>query len=575
MKIVLWGKGERSMNCLSALHDKGYKVELVVGHPEEKLKRDVSVLDLANRMKINTYQPEDPNNGKTEQLLNALQTDLFVLAGYGKILKQNIIGIPKIMCINLHAGQLPQYRGSSPLNWALINEESTFNLTIEKVNEGVDTGDILLERTFKISINDTIRDLQNIANRHFPLMLLEVVRQIEDGSYVLTSQDNSQKSYYPLRFPDDGFILWDMYTSRQVHNHIRALTIPYPCAFTFFKGRRVNLLTSELYDYSYFGEPGRIYRKSKRGLLVCAKDRCLWIKDATFLDSGERLIDVAMKYDKLSTVREALDDKSSLNETKIIIDSCDTEKKISREITNSCVTINLDKCFSDILGYNVYSLVLKDDVDSIEKVELMNILGKYLQMKPVLIYTRICASDSKFTIQLEDIGFHIVETNAVYLRDMKKKVKIQGRCTVRNALSEDRDDVCVITEKCFRYSRFHNDPNIDNQVANSIKVLWVSNYFLGKRGDKMVVAEVDNIVVGFLLLLYKEDKLIVDLIAVDSNYRRENIASDMIAYVAQNCDGFKHIQAATQLINVESIKFYEKNSFRFKSSSYAFHYHNK
>jgi methionyl-tRNA formyltransferase len=97
-----------------------------------------------------------------------------------------------------------------------------------------------------------------------------------------------------------------MFTSRQVHNYIRALTEPYPCAFTYFEGRRVNLLSSELYDYPYFGEPGRIYLKSKRGLLVCAKDRCLWIKDATFLDSGERLFDVARRYDKLSTVREVL-----------------------------------------------------------------------------------------------------------------------------------------------------------------------------------------------------------------------------------------------------------------------------
>jgi len=242
---------------------------------------------------------------------------------------------------------------------------------------------------------------------------------------------------------------------------------------------------------------------------------------------------------------------------------------------NSCVTINSDKYFSDILGYNVYSLVLKGDVDSIEKVELKDILEKYLQMKPVMMYAKMPISKIKFIAQLEDIGFRIVETNAVYERNMNKEIKMQGRCTLRNALPEDRDGACVIAKRSFRYSRFHIDPNVDNQVANDIKALWVSNYFLGKRGDKMVVAEVNNILVGFLLLLYKEDMLVVDLIAVDSNYRSNYIASDMIAYVEQNCDGFKRIQVGTQLANIPSIMLYESNGFHLKDSSYVFHYHNK
>ena len=305
MKIVFWGKGLRSYYCLEKLAELKCDIVLVVGQDNDK-RDEYSVLSLADKYNLKSINPANPNDVEIENLLKAFKADLFVLGGYGYIVKQNIIDIPKIMCINLHAGKLPQYRGSSPLNWALINEEPTFTLSIIKVDAGVDTGDIVIERTFGISINDTIQDLHNTANEQFSLMLLEVVKQIEDNSYALTPQDNSQKSYYPLRFPDDGFILWDMFTTRQVHNYIRALTEPYPCAFTYFEGRRVNLLSSELYDNPHFGEPGRIYLKSKRGLLVCAKDRCLWIKDAILLDTGERLFDVVRRYDKLSTVREAL-----------------------------------------------------------------------------------------------------------------------------------------------------------------------------------------------------------------------------------------------------------------------------
>lgn len=307
MKIVFWGKGNRGVGCLQALYDKGYSIDLVVTHPQKGTEWYDSVSESAKQLDIPTLEPEDPNAEEVEQFLNNLAPDLFILAGYGKILKPNIIGIPSLMCINLHGGKLPKYRGSSPMNWALINGEASFTLSIIRVDAGVDTGDVLLEQTFNIGINDTIRDLHRIANEQFPKMLLEVVAQIEDGSYVLTPQDNSQASYYPLRFPEDGLILWDIYTAKQIHNRIRALTEPYPCAFTYFNGRKIRLLSSELYDYGYFGEPGRVYRKSsQRGLLVCALDKCLWITAAVFFEDGTPLIEVVNRYDKLATIRDSV-----------------------------------------------------------------------------------------------------------------------------------------------------------------------------------------------------------------------------------------------------------------------------
>ena len=307
MNLVFWGKGNRGVDCLKALHDKGYKITLVVAHPQKGTAWYGSVSELAKQLGIPTLEPEDPNAEDVEHFLKALEPDLFVLAGYGKILKRNIIEIPRIFCINLHAGKLPKYRGSSPLNWALINGEASFTLSIIRVDAGVDTGDILLERTFDISIDNTIRDLHCIANRQFPEMLLEVLARIESGSYVLKPQNHSQGSYYPLRFPDDGLILWDLFTAEQIHNRIRALTEPYPGAFTFFKGQKVKLLSSKLCDSDYFGEPGRVYRKSARqGLLVCAQDRCLWIREAAFFDNGKPVFVEISRYDKMVTVRDSV-----------------------------------------------------------------------------------------------------------------------------------------------------------------------------------------------------------------------------------------------------------------------------
>lgn len=299
MEITFFGNGSRGVSCLQALLENGYKINLVVIHPTDKN----TVKELAKQKGITTFEPDDPNSEEALKRLSSLGSDLFVLAGYGKIFYQQIINIPKIMCLNLHGGKLPQRRGSSPMNWALINGDKSFTLSIIKVATGVDCGDVLVERTFNIDINDTIRDLHKIANEHFPVMLLEAVEQIANGTYQLRVQNNIPAAYYPLRFPDDGLILWDMNTAEEIHNCIRALTEPYPCAFTFYNNRRIKLLASELNEYPFYGEPGRIYQKTKRGILVCASDRCLWIKSAVFDDNGQSILDEVNRYDRLATVR--------------------------------------------------------------------------------------------------------------------------------------------------------------------------------------------------------------------------------------------------------------------------------
>ena len=305
MKIIYWGKGARGESCLRALSEWGHDITLVVVQPAQGQELS-GVARLANELGLPFIEPEDPNAREVAKQLEALEADLFILGGYGKILKQHIIDIPRIMCINLHAGKLPQYRGSSPLNWVLINGESEFTLSIIKVDKGVDTGDVLLDATFPISINDTIRDLHATANRQFPRMLVRVVEQIHQGTCQPRKQDGSQAAYYPLRFAEDGLVFWDMYSVEQIHNRIRALTEPYPCAFTFFRGQKVKLLSSDLYQGDFFGEPGRIYRISPRnGLLVCAKDRCLWVKEAVLFEDGTPLGEVVERYDKLATLSEA------------------------------------------------------------------------------------------------------------------------------------------------------------------------------------------------------------------------------------------------------------------------------
>lgn len=306
MRIVFWGKGPRGVACLRALRQRGDELLCVVVHPEDTGGGATSVRATAAEYGIPVLAPNDPNTDDMIAQLRVQAADLFVLGGYGKILRQPTIGIPSVMTINLHGGKLPECRGSSPMNWVLIRGESSFTLSIIRVASGVDAGDVLLDRTFPIGSNDTIADLHAIAEHEFPAMLVEAVAQIACGTAIFRVQDTSRAAYFPLRFPDDGLIFWDQFTAQEIHNRIRALTAPYPCAFTYAAGRKALLLRSELPETPTYGEPGCIYRITERGLLVCALDRCLWITRATLVDDGTPLAASVQRYDCLATIRGAV-----------------------------------------------------------------------------------------------------------------------------------------------------------------------------------------------------------------------------------------------------------------------------
>jgi len=301
VKIVFFGKGARACACLERLLDDERDVVAVVTHPYEGPEPDI--VRLARARTLPVHAPADPNAESFIERLESYEAELFILGGYGPILRKRTLELPRVMSVNLHAGKLPEYRGSSPMNWALINGESSFSLSIIAVDPGVDTGDVLADRELQIGEDDTIVDLHGQANALFPEMLSGVLRDLDKGTLERRVQDAGAAAYLPLRFPDDGFVLWDMLSAEQVHNRIRALTRPYPCAFTYLDGRRVDLFASERAVPPFFGEPGRVYRKTKRGLLVCAADRCLWITRAKFSDDASLVSDSVCRYVCFETVR--------------------------------------------------------------------------------------------------------------------------------------------------------------------------------------------------------------------------------------------------------------------------------
>ena len=121
---------------------------------------------------------------------------------------------------------------------------------------------------------------------------------------IISKQIEKNASYYPLRVPDDGFILWDVLNAEEIHNRIRALTAPYPCAFSFFQNKKIDFISSKLNKKSFFGEPGRIYNIKKDRFLVAAKQGSLWITKAFYNESKLKFLPVTNRYKSFSTISE-------------------------------------------------------------------------------------------------------------------------------------------------------------------------------------------------------------------------------------------------------------------------------
>lgn len=190
-------------------------------------------------------------------------------------------------------------------------------------------------------------------------------------------------------------------------------------------------------------------------------------------------------------------------------------------------------------------------------------------------YAKVAAEEARLVGDLVANGFMPVDVSVTFEGPAPKESSAAG---VRFAQSSDRDAVAAIAHGSFRFSRFHLDPRVPAAVANAIKAEWAANFFTGRRGDGMVVAEAGGSVVGFLQLLWTGgDVLVIDLIGVAASHQRRGIARNMIHFAAAHGTGDArkpgHIRVGTQVANTKSVRLYESLGFRLVGAQYVLHYH--
>jgi methionyl-tRNA formyltransferase len=227
----------------------------------------------------------DPNAPGNVAKLLAFEPELFIIAGHPTIFRSSLLAVPRFGTLNLHAGRLPQYRGGSPLNWQLMNGEDEAGISVIRADKGIDTGPVLVERMFPIGRDDTIADLHTRANSLFPNMVLEALNLVETG-HNGRQQAELASQYWHQRSDADGQIDFCRMTAIEVDRMVRALTRPYPGAWSKSEGQRVRIFEARLPELVLRGSPGRICYMQGNGPYVVCSDRAILVTD--YLVEGDK-----------------------------------------------------------------------------------------------------------------------------------------------------------------------------------------------------------------------------------------------------------------------------------------------
>ncbi len=289
MKLLIVSNNKRGLDVINFLK-KDFEISTVL---PEKFNKDI------NGVKNKLIIPKNINNQKFINKIKELSFDIIIIAGFNQIISQKSLTSTRAIWLNLHAGELPSMRGSSPLNWALIKNHKTITINVIKVDAGIDSGNIVEAKKFSINNDDNIKTIHDKVNKFFPVLVKKAINKILKNSDKSIKQKNIS-AYYPIRFPDDGVIFFDNYTALEVYNKIRALMDPYPNAFSYFEKQKIKIISCRMPKNNFYGEPGRVYKILNDELLVCAKDKSLWIK----LDKKITRYKIK-RYERLATLTEA------------------------------------------------------------------------------------------------------------------------------------------------------------------------------------------------------------------------------------------------------------------------------
>ncbi|HGM5603687.1 TPA: bifunctional UDP-4-amino-4-deoxy-L-arabinose formyltransferase/UDP-glucuronic acid oxidase ArnA [Serratia marcescens] len=259
MKAIVFAYHDIGCAGLKALTEAGYDVQAVFTHTDDPGENNFfsSVARLGAELDLPVYAPEDVNHPLWVDRIRELQPDVIFSFYYRHMLSDEILSLAPLGGFNLHGSLLPRYRGRAPVNWALVNGETETGATLHKMVKRPDAGDIVGQQKVAIADNDTALTLHKKVLEAAQAVLKEQLPKLNNGTATFTKQDESQASYFGRRTAADGEILWHK-SAKEINNLVRAVTEPYPGAFSYLGQRKLIVWRSRVLDTQHDKQPGTV-----------------------------------------------------------------------------------------------------------------------------------------------------------------------------------------------------------------------------------------------------------------------------------------------------------------------------
>jgi methionyl-tRNA formyltransferase len=308
MTLVFLGTPSFAVPTLERIVQAGHRVLAVFTQPDRPKGRGGElaaspVKESALRFSLPVYQPERIRRPEAVEQLKKIEPDAMVVVGYGQIIPQSIIDIPRHGIINVHASLLPKYRGAAPIQWAIANGESNTGVTTMRIDAGLDTGDMLMKWETSIGPEENSVELGQRMAQSGADLLIQTLAGIDDGTIRPEPQDNAQASLAPILKKDDGEVNWN-WPARKIFNRARGF-LPWPGAYSYFRGQLFHIWKARMTEESGASAPGRLMPLKKRVLVSCGESSALELIEVQ-IEGRKRMPAVAFRNGHRLDENEAL-----------------------------------------------------------------------------------------------------------------------------------------------------------------------------------------------------------------------------------------------------------------------------
>ncbi len=291
MKLVFCGTPEFAVPTLRAVLEAGHEVALVVTQPDRAVGRTQemqapAVKRVAVGLGLPVVQPEKiRNNAEFRMQMEAIRPDAIVVVAYGRIIPKWMLELPRLGNINLHGSLLPKYRGAAPVQWAVANGDTMTGVTTMRIDEGLDTGAMLLAAVTPIAEEETAADLLESLAETGARLMVKTLHGLEACSLVAQAQDHALATLAPILTRDDGRIDFTR-TAKQIHDRWRGFQ-PWPGAHTALRGKKLIVHRMSLSGEAS-GEPGMLHVRGE-GLLACCGEGTAIVLDEVQMEGKKRM----------------------------------------------------------------------------------------------------------------------------------------------------------------------------------------------------------------------------------------------------------------------------------------------